>query len=267
MFVGRQTEAQRDDEEQGRAAKGNQPHLKLDVAGNHHEDQTNREEGDADDEVRFALDLVFLLGGADGVLEVFGIEDQEEDKELDDAAKDGRDRHDLEIIDEADARGGRQIDVGRVADDEHHGPSVGRGEFGDEIRQRVDLRVFGEETKKGRQRQNDDVVRGEDGQNRGQGIEDEKEVQLAVLGFAGRQGSEITEEAHLVKVDREDGHREKQDEDLEGVDAALGDELPAGFLNRGERGRGEEDRAEQSDQPIGAQMDLPELDGRKENGG
>lgn len=64
----------------------------------------------------------------------------------------------MKVGDEIDTSRRCQIDVGGVADDEHHAPRVCRGKFGNEIGDRMNFCVFCKVANKGGKRQNDDVV-------------------------------------------------------------------------------------------------------------
>ena len=114
----------------------------------------------------------------------------------------------------------------------HHTPRIRRKELREEIGQGVDASTASEGTDKGREGQNDNIVRGKDRKDRNGEIEDQEERGLRAPCAAKRERSEKAEKTELIEEDGEGRHRQEENEDLYGIDLGVGEDsterLPEG---------------------------------------
>ena len=148
--------------------------------------------------------------------------------------------------------GGGKVNVGGVADDERHTPSVCRDEFGSKVRHGVNLGFLGKVADKGRKGQYYDVVGGKHGKQRDGCVQRKEQPPLSAVRVSQSVACQKAEKSQLVQKDGKHRHGKKQHENFDGIDGGVCHHCADDFRDVHLSAQQNDDGAYQHHYPIGA---------------
>ena len=135
----------------------------------------------------------------------------------DESRQKSRQPHHRNIFPELYPAGGSEINIRGIADDEHHAPRICRDEFPHEVGHGADAFLLAETTDEGREREHDDVVGGEYGENGHERIKTKKQLLLAAFGPTEKHAGQTVEKAEFVEIDGKESEADEQGKNFQRV--------------------------------------------------